>query len=964
MDDKRLIALLLALMMLFTLPFCAGAESGGECPSELAAEENGGQHRYSLTGEQAATCTEVGHRQYTCEYCGAQRQEEIPAPGQVFSAWSVNQPGSCIQQEIQWRSCVNCGQAEWRYGGYSAHAWSDWRVVLSPAAGAPGLRERQCAVCGTVQQEILREGDEAAAAAPAEEETASAVVSPAASLVLNAAAQYPKESYSLDMLGRTEYIPYILTITNLQDQSCGLSAFSVTVGETTQVYPVERTSLAPGTSISFPYYHQFTKADILEETANDASLGYVMIAFSAVGFAGEEEVSASQARLMHRISARTPENVLPPQQDIASQVLLSSVPSQTQEEAWKVGEAIPYHIEITNRSNTAISALTLREWPHAGQTEARFIDTLKDMQPGESRALDYAYTVTAEDAAQGYVYMLLSASWVDASSGTVAVCCASPWTAPALRAEDSQAAASGLSLALRAVNPPQNGAYYTPGETVQFTVTAGNKSERALHQVTIQNPANQTILASIDTLAPGEEKTYTAFYGITQLDAALGRAALLAWAKAQDEGGSETAAASSPLLLSVGGGEKAAVTVLQKVKNLPKNGVAFQFGEKIAYEITVIGAGQDITALTVYSSLDASVSSSVGEAEALGAGEIFRCGYEHTVTAEEAEAGYIISGAYAAYETESGSGFEAVKEPAVSRTGAAVASSAQGGRLSLPIADSGDYCALTLTAKGANAAEYTQHYCARHAAISQMVNELISQAGEGEEKAEAWQSALLLWKDEMDGLYQQYMDAAHGSARLAVAAERLAFLNYLNAFGAQLEQLPAAYPAWRAQRMAEAVMAHCAELCYGLHRAGTPRPDSLTSGAYSRMLSTGDLDACMRMTLVSPNEDVHYRHNLCAVHSAVDEGYTLLIEQNGEESLRQAAFLWLSALQRDLNSLYRQKEGEAQASIARFASAYAQYLAARSDTLSLLYPAAPNTAQEALALEMMAQAEEICQDWK
>lgn len=78
----------------------------------------------------------------------------------------------------------------------------------------------------------------------------------------------------------------------------------------------------------------------------------------------------------------------------------------------------------------------------------------------------------------------------------------------------------------------------------------------------------------------------------------------------------------------------------------------------------------------------------------------------------------------------------------------------------------------------------------------------------------------------------------------------------------------------------------------------------------------------------------------------------------------QAAFLWLSALQRDLNSLYRQKEGEAQASIARFASAYAQYLAARSDTLSLLYPAAPNTAQEALALEMMAQAEEICQDWK
>ena len=100
---KRSVALLLAAVCaLLCLACClpAFAVDGGMQPHE---------HVYEARTAISATCTESGLRRYVC-VCGAvdtARDEEIPATGHRWGAWTTIREASAEQEGLKERICLN-----------------------------------------------------------------------------------------------------------------------------------------------------------------------------------------------------------------------------------------------------------------------------------------------------------------------------------------------------------------------------------------------------------------------------------------------------------------------------------------------------------------------------------------------------------------------------------------------------------------------------------------------------------------------------------------------------------------------------------------------------------------------------------------------------------------------------------------------------------------------------------------
>ena len=959
MKTKCLAVFAFFLLLPFLFP---AAGRAAECPSEAAETENGGKHRFVLTDTQAPACTESGSKTYVCEYCGTKRTESLPALGHDYGSWNIETKRTCLQREKQVHTCNRCGKVEWTFGSYGSHVWGDWTVISAPTDSETGLRERVCQLCGAHQQEELAAGE----TVPDQIEAAGEEIKQA--FLLQAVPRFPKESYALDMIGMTEYIPYLLTVTNLGDTDCSFSSFSVTVGGSEQTYDVQPQTLAPGASFSFPFSMRFTRQDILPDTADETSLGYVEIVFSASAATGEEEnaaVVSNAASFRHRIAAGDASLSASSEQDYFSFQVQITCTADEASAPWMEGEEIPCRIEVKNLSNETIASLTLRKWPGETDEQPVYIDELHDIQPGESRTVGYTYRVRHEDAVRGFASMVAAASWVDLGSGAVSIACAQPWIAPALLRAEEDEEESALSVAVHEINAPQNGAYYTPGEAIRFSVEVTNETGGPLYGVTVRDALTGGMdgnpLAVWDSLEPGETGTVDAFYGVTALDGFTGGIFETVMAAAADSAGNTVMAAVSEKAAVATERESEEVTVWQNLLSAPTNGVAYQYGETLSYEITLFVAGEDISQLTVCSSLEPTCSGQIAQIEATKKGEFTSIVYQHAVTAEEAVAGLIDSRVFVTYvRGGQPGGYAEAEAPIVSKTGAGIVQETAEGvpaRLALPLTDETDSCSLTLTVKGDNAAEYIRHSCARHAAVAQM-------ATAQDDTEEAWRYALALWLDEADALYQQYAEAAYGSARLAILKDRVAFLQYVSSYEALLKQLNPGQSAYAARKTAEMVADQCAELCWGLHHAGEQRADSVISGSYARMVNTGTADACARMNLMSQSGDKQYRDTLCGVHGSVEEAVSELLNHfDGKDGgvWENIYSLWNTALLREVNAYSLRGSEEAQAA-GQYVAAVNGFLAARKNMLDLLYPDNGWIAGETLCGTMMDQAVDFCRE--
>ena len=121
-------------------------------------------------------------------------------------------------------------------------------------------------------------------------------------LVLNAVARYPREIYPLDLMGMTEEIPYLLTVTNTGGAACALSHLRCQIGDAWKASSFLNTVLEPGQSVTFLHSQRFFRDDLVPGTASEGTLGTVEIVFTVHG--GESgEYASNEARFAHRISA-------------------------------------------------------------------------------------------------------------------------------------------------------------------------------------------------------------------------------------------------------------------------------------------------------------------------------------------------------------------------------------------------------------------------------------------------------------------------------------------------------------------------------------------------------------------------------------------------------------------------------------------------------------------------------------
>lgn len=793
-------------------------------------------------------------------------------------------------------------------------------------------------------------------------------------LTLNAVARYPKESYPLDLTGRTEDIPYLLTVVNTGDAPCPLRLLICRTGAGPREERLfQETVLEAGGSLTFLHFQRFSRGDLLPGTESESTLGLVEIAFTVEG--GENgEYASNEARLSHSISA-APAAGLPAAGGEFIQLELETTGAPVHPAGYQAGEKIGYQARVTNLSSLTLPAVELRELNGAEETD-RELERILRLAPGEQRTLSFTHTVEEEDLARGYLYSVVSAEWTHPLTQETLVSRSAPAVAMTLSGLGSpRPMGDGIQLTASLESVPGNGSYYVPGETAHIALRAVNASSSALNQIALMNlpqDAAASPLAGFPSLLPGEEAKADLYYSVTDLDAQLGSIRCFAAAKAADVYGNQAIYVSEPLTAPAGRAQAESpaseangiaalttargLTLIQQEISKPAQGGAYQAGETISYEIIVFhGENEGVWDVWACSTLADSPDGRIGRAEQMQPADFSRFSFEHTVTEAEEKAGCVVSWAYAEAEQNGRIlGLCRADAPVVSPAGSGNANS-QGG-FALPL--NGDGCSLTLLAKGANAAEYSQHLCARHAEIYKAVSALTAAAEKDETLLAAWEQAAALWTEELNALYGEYLAAASGTARMAVIQEKAACFASLESERALMSRICAQAPVQAARAVAEETMRRCLELCGEGHSASGERAGGLFRDSLGKIVSAGAPDGCTRMTMLNQDETVQYRVTLCPRHSIVEEAARALLETAAPD--RNAYDLWFAALGMMLKEQYEKGGEDIRSAAEVYALRMDRYLAARSETLALLYPDDPGTAREAAAQSAMRWVLDLC----
>ncbi len=136
---KKGIALLLAVLMMFSLCACGHTHAFGEWETD-----------------KAATCTEDGLRHRSCE-CGEVEEEVVPAAGHTYTEWKTEKDATCTEDGSESRQCSVCGTSETQTIAAKGHSFTA-ATLFAP---------KTCTVCGETEGEalatLINVGDEVSA---------------------------------------------------------------------------------------------------------------------------------------------------------------------------------------------------------------------------------------------------------------------------------------------------------------------------------------------------------------------------------------------------------------------------------------------------------------------------------------------------------------------------------------------------------------------------------------------------------------------------------------------------------------------------------------------------------------------------------------------------------------------------------------------------------------------------------
>ena len=174
----------------------------------------------------------------------------------------------------------------------------------------------------------------------------------------------------------------------------------------------------------------------------------------------------------------------------------------------KLNETIHYTVTVTNNGNVTIENVTVDDELTDNHWKA---GTLK---PGESKTFDTQYTVKAEDIAKGKVVNVATADGRDSTGDK-------PDVTPGEVMNETEKSQPHLTLTKTTTSTPQNKDGYTKGETITYRIKAENDGNVELRDIKVEDPLTKDIW-SIESLQPGESKTWTTSYIVTEADQTKG----------------------------------------------------------------------------------------------------------------------------------------------------------------------------------------------------------------------------------------------------------------------------------------------------------------------------------------------------------------------------------------------------------------------------------------------------------
>lgn len=784
-------------------------------------------------------------------------------------------------------------------------------------------------------------------------------------LTLYAEPKLPKAGYYLDEYNQTEEIPYLLTVANDGDAPFEFGELTISIGGVLA-------TVDPGLGIIYP-------SDIVEYTLTGTRLvlGDIIPGTDMPGILGIAEVTFLYNG--HRIgddtvlwsNDATVENVIlegdpePIPETGTVWVFKTEISAPEVADGYAENEVIRYKIIVVNMTGRTLDEVSVHDILSNTGTDGTLIDTILNMGPDESRSYVFDYVVTDFDADWGYVKNKAYAEWTDPDTGDE---CRS-YSENVYSSTIDKQPEGGLTLTKFVDTVPPNGqGFFEVGDEITFRVEIDNSGDTDLMNVFIYDlliPEEEMghCLAGYSVIPAGGHETATFTYTVQDSDLIPGCVVNSAFGHGMDGVGNMVEAVSNEVSVDVGrSGPIFTVVepleVIKEVVSTPGDGrYYYKVGETIEYKITVKNPDPvaEYYNIDVYDILSTDPDQKIGHIDYLGPNSQEPVSFSYKVQDSDLPVHSVGNQARIGYDLTN-----AVK--LFNQTRVTIDSNWVYSRVDEKKPDPptrreplpGDCCELTLTAHGSYALDYTQHFCADHAAVKARADAAVLRTGTEAEKLAGWQTAQDIWREELDKMYVKCMNQASGKEKAAVMDERAVFYLYLNSLEETLKLRYPDQPAKAAEIVTGLMRDRCAEMCYLLHKAPGARRDSLSSGRYTLMPGTVPAAVSARSEATNGKKELLIHLMLDAGLGRIEESLQTANSQASTRAQHTQAFvnaraLWRTAADQAFNALYQNGDEAMRQALGLNRLLMDQLLAKREALLNILYPSQPDIVAEQIS---------------
>lgn len=602
------------------------------------------------------------------------------------------------------------------------------------------------------------------------------------------------------------------------------------------------------------------------------------------------------------------------------------------------------------------------------------------MGESTSATVTVSYVVTEADAEAGSVtntaevtYQTWYGKEITDSDGATAPC-----------GPDSDDASAPVVVTKAVANTPANGEYFVVGETVEFSITVTNNSGYELAGMIITDALDvDWICEPNELLLPGESRTETFSYVVTELDAAAGSVANYATVRIIEADGyhfftsNVVTAPCSPsgidgdmeypvyngYVTEKPFGVITGLEVTKEVESLPLNGLYYTEGETVAYRITYVNIGETpLTDVLIYDSLAGMTE--IASAETLDVGESRFCVFNYTVTAEDVARGYVSNTAIGQFEIDGYLHVVASETVIVDTDGQPDPEIPEGilppgGVIDVSTLNSDQYCRRVTSSRTNVSYSWGTSFCSDHANIQGNILMMEQAATTPAMQMQTAAYAVALWRAEVDKLYEELLGAADPQARAVIMAEYVSFLTHASNYETLLNALYPDQPALVVRKMADLWEEKCITLCQEMHMPVAARQDSFLAVEIATM--EGISDACTCVTYDEGKGWNNFEQTYCPAHSfpfvMID---MLLAGQDTAEAWTTVRQIWNVELRSGYNTMIALLGENSDVALAEYAT-LESWMIAREAELTLLYPDNPELVAQTMVRIVIDQVNALCQ---